>query len=97
VNRDGRPDLVVANGCGGGNCANQGSVAVLLGNDNGTFQAPVTYSSGGYLTGWVTEEDVNGDGNLDVIVTNCTSVGQLMAPRRAPVAFRAVSSAPRQA
>jgi hypothetical protein len=42
VNGDGRPDIVVANT---NNCAgcNNGSVSVLLGNGDGTFQTAVTY------------------------------------------------------
>ena len=75
VNRDKVPDLIVASRCGGGNCANQGSVAVLLGNGDGTLQDPVTYSSGGYVTGSVAVADVNGDGVLDATVANCTSIG----------------------
>jgi hypothetical protein len=47
VNGDGRPDLVVANNCASsGSCAN-GTVSVLLGNGDGTFQTAVVYSSGG--------------------------------------------------
>jgi hypothetical protein len=46
VNGDGKPDIVAIaggnSGCGVGN----NSVAVLLGNGNGTFQAPVYYSIG---------------------------------------------------
>lgn len=40
LNGDGKPDLVVTNG-------NAHTVSVLLGNGNGTFQSPVSYSSGG--------------------------------------------------
>jgi len=49
VNGDGKLDLVVANECGGsGDCyGSMGTVAVLLGNGDGTFQAAVTYSAGG--------------------------------------------------
>lgn len=36
VNGDGKLDLVVANGCADSDC-NDGSVAVLLGNGDGTF------------------------------------------------------------
>jgi hypothetical protein len=79
VNGDGKPDLLVVNFCGT-SCAN-GSVAVLLGNGDGTFKAPVSYSSGGYASESIAVADVNGDGKPDVVVTNwcfenvCTSQG----------------------
>jgi hypothetical protein len=41
-----------------------GSVAVLLGNGDGTFQQPVTYDAG--LSSWVTAQDFNGDGKVDL-------------------------------
>ncbi len=49
VNGDGNPDLVVANNCaeGGCNSCNNGSVAVLLGNGDGTFQAAATFAQEG--------------------------------------------------
>jgi hypothetical protein len=67
VNGDGKPDLVVANSGFAGD--SDGSVSVLLGNGDGTFQPPVTYSSGQNWTG-ITVADVNGDGKPDVIVGN---------------------------
>jgi hypothetical protein len=74
VNGDGKPDLVVGNcgppnGCPGG----IGSVSVLLGNGDGTFQPAVTYASGGYGAYSVTVADVNGDGKPDLLVANCGS------------------------
>ena len=73
VNGDGKPDLVVANQCtSSSNC--NGTVGVLLGNGDGTFQTPVSYSSGGYEADSVVVEDVNGDGKPDLVVANqCTS------------------------
>lgn len=73
VNGDGKPDLLVANECVDSNCANAtGTVGVLLGNGDGTFQAAVPYGSGGYEILWVTMAvaDVNGDGKADLLVTN---------------------------
>jgi hypothetical protein len=39
VNGDGKPDVVVANYCADFNCRTNGSVGVLLGNGDGTFQS----------------------------------------------------------
>ncbi|MGA8490725.1 MAG: FG-GAP-like repeat-containing protein [Terriglobales bacterium] len=70
VNGDGKPDLVVASYCASSsNCAD-GSVGVLLGNGNGTFQAAVNYSSGGYEAQFVAVADVNGDGKPDLVAAN---------------------------
>src|ERR1039458_8757015 len=71
VNGDGNLDLVVGSVCQDKGCSNgYGAVSVLLGNGDGTFQAPVSYSSGGYDGTSVAIADVNGDGRLDVIVAN---------------------------
>ena len=51
-------------------------LGVLLGNGDGTFQAPVTYSSGGYQSYSVAIGDVNGDGKPDLVAANlCQSAG----------------------
>jgi hypothetical protein len=72
VNGDGKPDLVVANECNGSNCSH-GTVGVLLGNGDGTFQPAVSYGSGGVSAQSVQVADVNADGKLDLVVANCTS------------------------
>jgi FG-GAP-like repeat len=81
MNGDGIPDLVVANGCGGlwslplPACPD-GSLGMLLGNGDGTFQAVQSFPSGGSLTAMVIA-DVNNDGRLDVVGSNCAPSGQL--------------------
>ena len=75
-NGDGKADLAIANECPDSNC-NAGAVSVLLGNGDGTFQAPQTYSSGGSEAYAVAVADVNKDGKADLIVTNgCESATQ---------------------
>ena len=87
MNGDGKPDIVVSdfNQPIGGGCArgdNPGAVSVLLGNGDGTFQAPTVYSSGGLDATSVATGDVNGDGKLDLVVSNFSqpaAVSQLAA------------------
>lgn len=73
LNGDGIPDLVLGNfypikG-------NRTTVAVLLGNGDGTFQPVVTYYSGGNQLGAVAVADLSGDGKLDVVTANCVPGG----------------------
>lgn len=88
VNGDGKPDIVATDQCASANCLNNGLVAVLLGNGDGTLQAAQAYSAGGFLTNSVAVADVNGDGKPDLVVANLcaddanycdrTSVGVLL-------------------
>jgi hypothetical protein len=70
VNGDGKPDLLVANACNSASNCTNGVIGVLLGNGDGTFQAAVSYGSGGTSSNAVAVADVNGDGKPDVIVSN---------------------------
>ncbi|HEY1657813.1 MAG TPA: VCBS repeat-containing protein [Candidatus Sulfotelmatobacter sp.] len=80
---DGNVDLVVVNGA----CPNDvcdDSVAVLIGNGDGTFQPPVYYATPPGPYG-VVVGDFNGDGKLDIATANkndytsvCACVGVLL-------------------
>jgi uncharacterized protein YfaP (DUF2135 family) len=65
VNGDGKADLIVTN-------LYSPSVSVLLGNGDGSFQAPTTFAVGMQPFA-VATADVNGDGKADLIVSNISS------------------------
>jgi FG-GAP-like repeat/Abnormal spindle-like microcephaly-assoc'd, ASPM-SPD-2-Hydin/Protein of unknown function (DUF1573) len=64
-NNDGKQDFAVRNGFG-----NPTTVAVFLGNGDGTFQAPKSFSTGGVGGSYIVAGDFNGDGKLDLAVSN---------------------------
>jgi FG-GAP-like repeat len=66
-NNDGNLDIAVANSTGG--TKNSGNVSVALGNGNGTFQAATTTTSGADPEG-IVAADFNGDGQIDLAVSN---------------------------
>jgi len=76
VNKDGKLDLVMANQCAIGSLCGRtdnGQVAILLGNGDGTFQPAQIYNSGGSDAASIAVADLNADGNLDVVVANGNS------------------------
>jgi len=70
INGDGRPDLVVAND-GYGNIP--GKVGVMLGQGDGTF-GPMQEYGAGVNPFSIALGDFNGDGSLDVVVTDETQL-----------------------
>jgi hypothetical protein len=77
LNGDGKADIVVGNGCGS-SCSTfdqDHELTVLISKGDGTFQAPVAYATGNYITDALTLADLNGDGKLDLaVVSNCPSI-----------------------
>ena len=74
VNGDSKPDLVVSTVVATMAIATSygdGSLAVLLGNGDGTFQTAVLSDSGGYTPQSVAIADLNGDGKPDAIMPQC--------------------------
>ncbi len=73
-NGDGKLDLAILNNCGAGpKCPwgqlGSGTVSILLGNGDGTFQPQTTYATGAWPCG-ISMGDFNGDGKLDLAVAN---------------------------
>ena len=68
LNNDGKPDIVVADFQVGQNGDN-GDIAVLLNNGNGSFQNPVKYNTGdGPMS--IAVGNVDGDGIPDIVTAN---------------------------
>jgi hypothetical protein len=84
-NADGKLDLALANQ------GNPGSIAVLLGNGDGTFQPGQTYLVGGSLDS-LAVADFNGDGKLDLAVADNTDSTVLVALGNGDGTFRSPSS-----
>jgi hypothetical protein len=66
---DGKVDLAVVNENDG--TGDPGTVSILLGNGDGTFQTHVDYPVGNYPVG-IVAADFNGDGKIDLAVVNDT-------------------------
>ncbi|MDP2137115.1 MAG: FG-GAP-like repeat-containing protein [Candidatus Didemnitutus sp.] len=98
VNSDGLPDLLMGDLTTGSE-----GLRVYLNNGGGTFGSPTVFSTGG-LGGWfhgggsVAVSDINGDGKLDVALSNLTNntiavlLGDGNGSFGAPAAFSAGSS-----
>jgi hypothetical protein len=72
-NGDGVPDLAVAN-FGGGTTGLPGTLSILLGNGDGSLQAPISYPAG--LTPYsVAVGDFNRDGHADLVIVNAVKQG----------------------
>jgi hypothetical protein len=83
-NGDGRVDLAVAN-------LNALDVSLLLGNDDGTFQAPLHFGVASNPIS-LAVGDFDGDGRPDIAVANFSNVSVLLnttvSPRRVAVAIK---------
>jgi hypothetical protein len=73
-NGDGKLDLSIGAGCASLACGGGGPLYILLGNGDGTFQAPQATVSNAGPFGVV---DVNGDGRLDVVYAGTPGVAQI--------------------
>jgi len=82
VNGDGKPDVLVGNGCAPvTNCSTEGGVVgVLLGNGDGTFMPARVFDSGGsgFYGSYLAVADLNGDGKPDIVVTTQGTLGVLL-------------------
>ncbi len=75
VNGDGIPDLVVMTGFDSP-CGDEACVEVMLGNGDGTFQSPTSYSWGGYIYvgGGIAIADLNDDRIPDLVMAACVNI-----------------------
>jgi hypothetical protein len=84
VNGTGIPDLVVGNvGNATSNPVQLGSVAVLMGNGDGTFQEPIQYTPFNY-PGWLAVADFTGTGLPDIAVTQVQDGHSVQVMRNQP-------------
>ncbi len=74
VNGDGKLDLIVT----GSLSTSQSFIATLLGNGDGSFQAPIESNFSGSIPGTGVLADFNGDGTLDLAYATASSVQTLL-------------------
>jgi len=73
INNDGKLDLIV-----NGKRGTVGLVATMLGNGDGSFQAPVETDYSGIASSSIVVADFNGDGVLDVSLVSASAVQTLL-------------------
>lgn len=78
LNGDDKFDLVIANG------DDPGTVSVVLGNGDGTFQDPTFTMTGGVYPRSLAVEDMNGDGLPDIVVANESGTVNLLTSQCMP-------------
>jgi hypothetical protein len=83
INGNGKIDLIVLNSCATSGCGGStdvGSIGILFGDGDGTFQPVQTFLTD-YSPSSITAGDVNGDGKIDLIVSYfCDPMGDLECP-----------------
>jgi hypothetical protein len=75
-NADGLPDLAVSASSPGSAYQPGHTVGILLGNGNG-FSAPTSFECGGSSPSDIAVGDFNGDGHLDLAVTNISTTPEM--------------------
>ena len=73
VNGDGNPDILALNAAQSLHSNLTGSVGVLLGNGDGTFQPAGAYNSGDPYPSSLAVGDINGDGKPDLAIAHCSA------------------------
>ena len=72
-NGDGYLDLAVVNSCGTDtSCSSAGKIAILKGDGTASFSTLLSNTSAGTGPSALAVADLNGDGNLDVVVSDAT-------------------------